>query len=192
MHEDGIELAAAGPEQPTGSLVELGIGGWDAAVSQLPELLHLRTGLRRLSLAGCTTLAAVPEAISNIVGLAELDLSGCSSLRAIPESVGDLRALTRLDLSSCSSLQGLPGNLEQLSLQELDLSGCSALYGWDQALKTMQNALGALRDFNALAQRVGIAARSEGMPYHPMPGRWRTMRVLVMLTCVVQMQETFI
>jgi len=159
------------------ALVELGIGGWDAALSQLPELLHLRTGLRRLSLAGCTTLAAVPEAISKLVGLAELDLSGCSSLRAIPESVGNLRALTRLDLSSCSSLQGLPHNLEQLSLQELDLSGCSALHGWDQALKTMQNALGKY-----LAQCAIATALWHGM--------W-ILRIAPILPVVVWMQQYF-
>lgn len=122
-------------------LSELGLGGWESALPQLAGMVHLQTGLRRLSLAGSSTLAAVPQAISTLVRLEELDQRDCALLQTVPEFVRSLTGLTKLDLCGCSSLATLPDTLRQLHrLDYIGLSGC-VFEGRDQAVQEIRKSL---------------------------------------------------
>ena len=48
--------------------------------TELPESLGRLTGLKKLSLSGCSSLVSLPHSMSQMVALENFDLSGCDSL----------------------------------------------------------------------------------------------------------------
>ncbi|KAG2319170.1 hypothetical protein Bca52824_012383 [Brassica carinata] len=98
------------------------------AIRELQISIGDASSLKKLYLAGCSSLVQLPSSIGNASGLQILDLSNCSSLRELPSSIGYATNLESLNLEYCSSLVELPPSIgNATSLQELNLRYCSSL-----------------------------------------------------------------
>jgi hypothetical protein len=93
------------------------------------DAFHGLSGLRNLSLVGCTSLQNV-DALQGLSGLKALNLSDCTSLQNV-DGLQGLSGLQTLDLRRCASLQNADGLKGLSGLQILDLRRCTALQNVD-------------------------------------------------------------
>ena len=100
--------------------------------------LHGMNALRKLQLAGCSSLLKLSDLPTS---LEELDFEGCGKLRELPSNLDKLKSLERLNANGCRSLTSVPSI--SMSLNDLDLGRCSCL----QRIPTI-SSLGALTALN--------------------------------------------